>query len=264
MLLISLLFLSLFPEYPDPPTNVEVSETDQSLLVSWEHSPSLPEGNTATGFIVCLNGEKCCQSSSLSPSSTSQCLEILPKDIKKLSEELTVGSSVQLTVRALAGHLESRDSLALMLSRKQLSLLLSQHSQMLGSEESSSSEVSMSSSEEEKKKTYSPAKVELDESHMTSGSDHVIISNDHVTTVADNHVTNGVEESSRESQGRGNRKSNLRGITMKYTTFLLGPVSYYRALYDYDPFYHSPNEEDVEEELGFKAGDIITVRLQFY
>lgn len=39
----------------------------------------------------------------------------------------------------------------------------------------------------------------------------------------------------------------------------VGPPRYYRALYDYDPFYHSPNEEDVEEELGFKAGDIITV-----
>ena len=41
----------------------------------------------------------------------------------------------------------------------------------------------------------------------------------------------------------------------------LGPVRYYRALYDYDPFYHSPNEEDAEEELAFKAGDIITVRV---
>ena len=40
---------------------------------------------------------------------------------------------------------------------------------------------------------------------------------------------------------------------------LEGPVRYYRALYDYDPFYHSPNEEDVEDELGFKAGDIIIV-----
>ena len=36
-------------------------------------------------------------------------------------------------------------------------------------------------------------------------------------------------------------------------------VRYFRALYDYDPFYHSPNEEDAEEELGFKAGDIIIV-----
>ena len=190
-----------FLEYPDPPTNVEVSETDQSLLVSWDHRASLPEGNTATGFGIYLNGEKCCQSTSLSSSSGSQCVEILPKDIKQLDEELTVGSSVQLTVRAQAGHLESRDSLALMLSRKQMSLLLSQHSQMLGSEDSSSSEVSMSSSEEEKKKTYSPAKAELDESHVTSGSDHVITSNDHEVTVVD-HVTNGVEESSQESQGK--------------------------------------------------------------
>lgn len=189
-------------EYPDPPSNLEVSETDKSLLVSWDHRPSLPDGNAATSFAIYVNGEKCCQQpSSLSPSCTSQCVEILPKDLKHLDEELTADSSVQLTVRALAGHHESRDSQPLLLSRKQVSLLVRRHSQMLGSEESSSSEVSVSSSEEEKK-TYSPAKLESGGSHVTTGSGHVTTSDDHVTTVVD-HVTNGIEEGSQVHVGQG-------------------------------------------------------------
>ena len=173
---------------------MDVSETDKSLLVSWEHKPSLPDGNTATSFAILLNGERCYQvPSSLSPSSTSQCAEILPKELKQIDEELTIDSSVQLTVRALAGLHESRDSQPLLLSRKQISLLLRQHSQMLGSEESSSSEVSMSSSEEEKK-TYSLAKLE-------GGQSLVATSNDHVMTVVD-QVTNGIEETIPKSEGR--------------------------------------------------------------
>ena len=180
---------------------MEVSEADKSLLVSWEHRPSLPDGNTATSFAIYINGEKCYQvSSSLSHSSTSQCVEILPKDLKHLDEDLMVDSSAQLTVRAFAGHHESRGSQPILLSRKQVSLLLGQHSQMLGSEESSSSEVSVSSSEEEKK-TYSPAKLESEEGHVTTRRDHVTISNDHMMTVVD-HVTNGIEEGSQVGQGR--------------------------------------------------------------
>ena len=167
---------------------MEVSETEKSLLVSWQHKPSLPESNPVTSFTVHLNGEKCSQ---LPASATSQCVEILPKDLKRLDEEVTIGSSVQLTVRALAGHHESRDSQPLLLTRKQLALLLSQHSKMLGSEESSSSEVSMSSSEEEKK-SYSPAKVENSQSHVTTEDGHV-------TPIAD-HVTNGVQENNQHSQ----------------------------------------------------------------
>ena len=167
---------------------MEVSETEKSLLVSWQHRPSLPESNPVTSFTVHLNGEKCSQ---LPASASSQCVEILPKDLKQLDEEVAIGTSVQLTVRALAGHHESRDSKPLLLTRKQLALLLSQHSKMLGSEESSSSEVSMSSSEEEKK-SYSPAKVENNQSHVTTGDGHV-------TPVAD-HVTNGVQENNQDNQ----------------------------------------------------------------
>ena len=187
-------------EYPDPPSNVEVSEADKSLLVSWDHRPSLPDGNMATSFAIYVNGEKCYQvPSSVSPACTSQCVEILPKDLKHLDEDLMVDSSVQLTVRAITGHHESRGSQPILLSRKQVSLLLGQHSQMLGSEESSSSEVSVSSSEEERK-TYSPAKLESEGSHVTTKRDHVTISNDHMTVI--DHVTNGIEEASHVGQGR--------------------------------------------------------------
>lgn len=167
---------------------MEVSETEKSLLVSWQHRPSLPESNPVTSFTVHLNGEKCSQ---LPASASSQCVEILPKDLKQLDEEVTIGTSIQLTVRALAGHHESRDSKPLLLTRKQLALLLSRHSKMLGSEESSSSEVSMSSSEEEKK-SYSPVKVENNQSHVTTGDGHV-------TPIAD-HVTNGVQENNQDNQ----------------------------------------------------------------
>ena len=37
------------------------------------------------------------------------------------------------------------------------------------------------------------------------------------------------------------------------------PPRYYRALFMYDPYYHSPNEEDADEELPFSEGDIILV-----
>ena len=178
--------LLVFTEYPDPPCEVEISGTEKSLLVSWQHKPSLPESNPVTSFTVHLNGEKCSQ---LPASASSRCIEILPKDLKQLDEEITIGSSIQLTVRALASHHESRDSQPLLLTRKHLALLLSQHSKMLGSEESSSSEVSMSNSEEEKK-SYSPAKAENSQSHVTTEDGHV-------TPIAD-HVTNGVQENNQQ------------------------------------------------------------------
>lgn len=159
--------------------------------MSWQHRPSLLESNPVTCFTVHLNGQKCSQ---LPASASSQCIEILPEDLKRLDEEVTIGASIQLTVRALAGHHESRDSKPLLLTHKQLALLLSQHSQhskMIGSEESSSSEVSMSSSEEEKK-SYSPAKVESNQSHVTTVDGHV-------TPIVD-HVTNGVQENDQDNQ----------------------------------------------------------------
>lgn len=180
------IFLSPFVEYPDPPCDVEVTETDRSLLVSWQHNPSLPESNAATSFVVYMNGERCSELlASVSPSASSHCVEIFHKDIKQLDQDITLDSSVQLTVRAQAGLHESRDSHSILLSHRQLSLMLSQHSQMLGSEESSSSEVSVSSSEEEKT-NYSPSKVENDKGDVTARDDHM-------TT----RVTNGVQEDSR-------------------------------------------------------------------
>ena len=195
---------SLPTEYPDPPTNVAVTETAKSLLVSWEHTPSLPDGNAATSFAVYLNGERCCQvATSLSPSSPTQCVEIMSKDIRKLDEEWTTDSSVQLTVRALADLHESRDSLSLLLTKRQVSLLLTQRSRMVVSEESSSSEVSMTSSEEDKKH-YSPAKAESDQHQVTDNGDHVTGHDDHMT----DHVTNGVIEEENEEQ-QGNLSINL-------------------------------------------------------
>ena len=165
-----------------------MSETEKSLLVSWQHRPSLLESNPVTSFTVHLNGGKCSQ---LPASASSHCIEILPEDLKQLDEEVTIGASIQLTVRALAGLHESRDSKPLLLTRKQLALLLSQHSKMLCSEESLSSEVSMSSSEEEKK-SYSPAKVESNQSHVTTVDGHV-------TPMVD-HVTNGVQENDQDNR----------------------------------------------------------------
>ena len=37
-----------------------------------------------------------------------------------------------------------------------------------------------------------------------------------------------------------------------------GELKYYIALFSYNPTFHSPNEE-TDEELGFREGDIITV-----
>ena len=182
-------------EYPDPPCEVEVSETDKSLLVSWQHKPSLSESNPVTSFTVHLNGEKCSQ---LPASASSLCVEVLPDDLKRLDEDVTIGASINLTVRALAGHHESRDSTPIRLTRKQLSLLLSQQSKMLGSENSLShgSEISMSTcSSEEEKKSYSQARVENSPSHVTNDSDHV-------TSTID-HVTNGVQETNGQNNHQG-------------------------------------------------------------
>ena len=175
-------------EYPDPPCEVEVSETDKSLLVGWHHKPSLPDSNPVTSFTVHLNGDKCSQ---LPASASSLYVEVLPEDLKRLDEDITIGASINLTVRALAGHHESRDSTPVRLTRKQLSLLLSQQSKMLGSENSLShnSEVSMSTcSTEEDKKSYSQTRVENNQSHVTSTG---------------GHVTNGVQEKTDQNNHQG-------------------------------------------------------------
>ena len=53
----------------------------------------------------------------------------------------------------------------------------------------------------------------------------------------------------------------MLGANQDYSLSLSeAPLRYYRALYAYNPYYHSPNDEGADEELCFIEGDIIVVR----
>lgn len=53
-------------------------------------------------------------------------------------------------------------------------------------------------------------------------------------------------------------------LVMTITMFpIAAPVGYYRALACYDPQLQSPNEDGLEEELGFLETDIIVVSAIF-
>lgn len=185
-------------EYPEPPTDVVVSQTDnpRAILVEWTPAPTLlTEGGTAiTGYVVYVNNHLCFQLAANETPKQCVCAQVLAEDLRRLKR--VQHQEVSLTVRTLAGQYESMNSDSVMISKEMLTFVLESGKaggRMLPEEgESESSHLSISSGEEERE-VFTPARRAL-EDHVTQSEDHMI-QVDHVTKVED-HVTNGTEFSS--------------------------------------------------------------------
>lgn len=191
-------------EYPEPPTDVAVSQTDnpRAILVEWTPPPALltEGGTTITGYVVYVNNHLCLQLAANETPKQCVCAQVLAEDLRRL--KLVQHQEASLTVRTLAGQYESMNSDSVMISKKMLTFVLESGKAggwMLPEEdESESSHLSISSGEEERE-VFTPARRAL-EDHMTQ-VDHVTQSEDHMTQVdhvtkEEEHVTNGTEFSS--------------------------------------------------------------------
>ena len=285
----------LCSEYPEPPTDVVVSQTDnpRAILVEWTPAPPLPTegGTTITGYVVYINSQQCLQLAANETPMQCVCAQVLAEDLRRL--KLVHHQEVSLTVRTIAGQYESMNSDSVTISDEMLTFVLESGKaggRMLPEEgESESSHLSISSGEEERE-VFTPARRALEDhvtqdDHVTQNKDHVTQDEDHVTPDED-HVTNGTGFLSDGESKTGtfvsvrlyvHMHSSLMqtiwvssfSLSPHFPCFLLlflspshitaCPPHYYRALFMYDPFYHSPNEDDADAELPFCEGDIILV-----
>ena len=307
-----MLTVLLCSEYPEPPTDVVVSQTDnpRAILVEWTPAPPLPTegGTTVTGYVVYINSQLCLQLAANETPKQCVCAQVLAEDLRRL--KLVHHQEVSLTVRTIAGQYESMNSDSVTISNEMLTFVLESGKaggRMLPEEgESESSHLSISSGEEERE-VFTPARRALeDEDHVTQNNDHVTQDEDHVTqnkdhvTQDDNHVTQNKDHVTNGTGFLSDGESKAGTYVCMYlyvhvhsslmqmliwvssfwvSSFCLSPhfpcflllflspshitacpPHYYRALFMYDPFYHSPNEDDADAELPFCEGDIILVR----
>ena len=180
-------------EYPQPPTELELSQKDEpvSLLVTWCPSEVLEGGNAITGYAVYIN-DQCCVKLASHPGPVERvCTQLLPGDVEHLRPKLATDSKPSLTVRSVSHDYESIDSSALLVSKEQLSHLLRGGEFTGGDPESSTSSQTSITSSEEEREVYSPAKM-INE--LQQSSEHVIQSESRVTS-NEGHVTNGNPDS---------------------------------------------------------------------
>ena len=215
-------------EYPEPPTDVVVSQTDnpRAILVGWTPVPTLltEGGTTITGYVVYVNNHLCLQLAANETPKQCVCAQVLAEDLRRLKR--VQHQEVSLTVRTLAGQYESMNSDSVMISKEMLTFVLESGKaggRMLPEEEESeSSHLSISSGEDpEEREDFTPARraledhmtrvdhvtkeedhVTKEEEHVTKEEDHVTKEKEHVTkeedhvTKEEEHVTNGTEFSS--------------------------------------------------------------------
>ena len=185
----------LCSEYPEPPTDVVVSQMDnpRAILVKWTPAPTLltEGGTTVTGYVVYINNQLCLQLAANETPKQCVCAQVLADDLRRV--KLVQHQEGSLMVRTLAGQYESMNSDSVMISKEMVTFVLESGKaggRMLPEEgESESSHLSISSGEEERE-VFTPARRALedhDKDHMAQ-VDHV--------TQGEDHVTNGAEFSS--------------------------------------------------------------------
>ena len=198
-------------DYPEPPTNIEISQTEnqRAVLVQWTPAPplSVEGGSAITGYAVYVNNQRCLQLAANETPTERVCAQLLHGDLKHL-KFVQQQQGVSLTVRALAGGYESADSSSVVISKEMLTLVFEggKDGSMFPEEgESESSHISVSSGEDERE-LYSPARKALEgsghvtadviqdvehvtehEEHVTQQENHVPLNADHVPLDAD-HV----------------------------------------------------------------------------
>jgi len=201
-------------DYPEPPTNIEISQTEnqRAVLVQWTPAPplSVEGGSAITGYAVYVNNQRCLQLAANETPTERVCAQLLHGDLKHL-KFVQQQQGVSLTVRALAGGYESEDSSSVVISKEMLTLVFEggKDGSMFPEEgESESSHISVSSGEDERE-LYSPARKALEgsghvttdviqdvehvtehEEHVTQQENHVPLDADHVTLHEDHVVQN--------------------------------------------------------------------------
>ena len=270
-------------EYPEPPTAVQIVPVEeeppssQTILVQWTPSQPVEGGSPISSYIILLNNSPFMQLQCNDIPTDTVYAKLLPSDLRSL--KLVRQERLILTVRAVSEHYQSVDSLPVEVTRELLDQVVvaepaSASGKMLGGGETDvleSSHSSVGSSEPEEREVYSPA-------HHTStspgGAGRHVTQTVGVATRSDSHSTS-------ESAAAGGVNEPDGQATSREQPSVNGPTStngarepreggevdrkpiigeqYYTAMFSYNPAFHSPNEETVEDELVFREGDIITV-----
>ena len=215
--------------------------------MEWTPSHPIEEGLPITGYAIYINNQKCIQLATNDTPSQFVCAQLLDSDLKHL--KFLHQQSVSLTVRATADHYESTNSNVVPLSKDLLDYVLQSDVRL---EDSMSS--SLVSSSDEEREIYSPAMRAMKLSgHVAKDGGHVAKDDGHVAKDGGHVAKDGghVAKDGGHVAKDGGHVTNGGDV--------VAPLRYYRALYSYDPYYHSPNDEGAEEELPFQDGDIIIV-----
>ena len=236
--------------------------------MEWTPSHPIEEGLPITGYAIYINNQKCIQLAANDTPSQFVCAQLLDSDLKHL--KFLHQQSVSLTVRATADHYESTNSNVVPLSKDLLDYVLQSDVRL---EDSMSS--SLVSSSDEEREIYSPAMramklsghvakdgghVAKDDGHVAKDGGHVAKDGGHVAKDGGHVAKDGghvAKDGGHVAKDGGHVAKDGGHVTNGGD--VVAPLRYYRALYSYDPYYHSPNDEGAEEELPFQDGDIIIV-----
>ena len=243
------LSLSLATEYPEPPTRVQVSlmEEDEgefpsspAILVEWAPGHTLESGAQISGYVVSVNGSVVTHV--VCSGKTSGEILYAKLEVSHLEGlSLLPEERLLLTVRSVSDQYQSLDSAPVVLPRELFEQVV------VGSNRSGREEFESSSGAlvGEERDDHSQSR-RIDD-HVTQSGGHMTSSSSHVTTNGPqlNGCTNGDTYSRDEVDGT---REKIKG----------GP-RYYIANFSYNPTFHSPNLETVDDELAFRDGDIITV-----
>ena len=153
--------------------------------------------------------------------------------MKLLPEERVI-----LTVRAVSEHYQSLNSTPVLVPRDLVDQVL-----VADSEGHSQYEEGIVSLNTERHVTQTGGYVTDPYSHVTDEPSNEQVVNDVRNCVNGPETTNGF----------GTEDVDGERVRIR------GELRYYMATFSYNPIFHSPNEETVDEELAFRDGDIIIV-----
>lgn len=238
-----IMLLCLPSEYPGAPTKVQVSLLEEpplsptNILVEWSPSRILQVGAVISGYVILINGHQLTSlQSSVSPTDT-VCAKLTKSHLETLS--LLPEERLVLTVRAVSDQYQSLDSVPIVVPRELFNQV------MAGSNKSKVTRESLDTSHVESEQCHH---------HVTQADGYV--------TQGDNHVTsngprvNGSMEGHNSSRNDPTGEEEIDGVIRK---MIKGETRYYMATFSYNPTFHSPNEEEADDELAFRDGDVITV-----
>ena len=231
----------------------EEEDEEPAILVEWAPGRVLEAGAHISGYVVLVNGstvtQLVCSSRTATPGEV-LCAKLQASHLSKLS--LLPEDRLLLSVRSVSDQYQSLDSAPVVLPRELFERVVGSNR---SSREELQSSVALVGSGGEGRGDYSSQSMRAEDhmtSHVTSDSSHVTQSGGHVTT-------NGPQ-----LNGSMNGDSEQRDEIDGTREIIKGQPRYYIANFSYNPTFHSPNEETVDDELAFREGDIIAVSKTLY